>query len=122
MTRKVLSAFAGLCIGAGVGFVLNALLKAFFGSTWSIAEGGQWFVIYSPYIVLAIVGAVVGFFTKIKKALLCCLLTFLTFLIGGLLLMFVAGMFIGGGAIYVVAVIGYLSGGIFAFNTIIKNT
>ncbi len=122
MIRKCINAFVGLCIGLGFGFVLHALLKAFFGSTWSMAEGGQWFVIYSPYIVLGSVGAVIGFLTKIKKVIACCLATFFAFLIGGLVLMFVAGMFIGGGAIYVVAVIGYLSGGIFTFNTIIKNT
>ena len=112
----------GLVIGSIFGFVLFNLLKAFFGSTWSMAEGGQWFVIYSPYIVLVVVGALVGFTTKIKKAVMCCTSAFFTFLIGGLVLMFVAGMFIGGGAIYVVAIIGYLSGGIFTFNTIVKNT
>lgn len=122
MTRKFINGAVGLVTGALLGFVLFNLLKAFFGSTWSIAEGGPWLVIYSPYIVLAVVGALVGFLTKIKKAIVCCVSTMLAFLIGGLILMFVAGMFIGGGAIYVVAIIGYLFGGIFAFNTIIKNT
>ena len=122
MIRKCINTLAGLAIGLLFGFVLHTLLKAFFGSTWSVSEGGQWFVIYSPYIVLGAVGTLVGFFTKIKKVIGCCIVTFFAFLIGGLVLMFVAGMFIGGGAIYVVAIIGYLSGGIVTFNTIIKNT
>lgn len=121
MTRKCISAFAGLVAGALLGFLLHTLLKAFIGSAWSVAEGGPWLVVYSPYIVLTIVGGAIGFFTKIKKAILNCLLTFVIFLVGGLMLMFVAGMFVGGGAIYVVAVIGYIAGGIITFNTIIRN-
>lgn len=122
MIRKAVSTAVGFIVGLTLGYVLYILLKAFFGSTWSLAEGGPWLVIYSPYLVLASVGTVIGFFTKIKKAISACLVTFFAFLIGGLALMVVAGMFIGGGAIYVVAVIGYVAGGICTFSAILKNS
>ncbi len=120
--RKCINAFTGLAVGTLLGFLLHTLLKAFIGSAWSVAEGGPWPIVYSPYIVLATVGTAVGFFTKIKKTIISCLLAFIIFIIGGLMLMFIAGMFVGGGAIYVVAVIGYIAGGIITFNTIIRNT
>ena len=67
--RKYINAFTGLAVGTLLGFLLYTLLKAFIGSAWSVAEGGPWPIVYSPYIVLATVGTAVGFFTKIKKAI-----------------------------------------------------
>jgi hypothetical protein len=118
--RKALSAVIGVAAGLAFGFVLFNLYRAVFGSTWSVAEGGPWLVIYSPFILLAAVGGIVGFFKGFKKTFVSCMLTLIFSLVGGLILMFIAGMFVGGGAIYVVAVVGVVAGFIVTMNMVVK--
>lgn len=118
--KKIINTVLSIAVGFGIGFVLYKLLYAVFGSTWSTKEGGSWLVVYSPYFVLTSVGGLVGFFRNFKKALGSVILNFICFFVGGLVLMFVAGMFVGGGAIYVVFIIGVVSGGIIVLNQLVR--
>lgn len=120
MFKRLINTVISGGIGLFFGFVLFRLLVAVFGSVWSVAEGGPWLVVYSPFIILTLVGLTVGFFKKAVRALVACLITLAAFLFGGLLLMLVAGMFVGGGAIIVVAVVGVIAGGIVVLNTVVR--
>lgn len=119
--RKIINCVLGGAVGLLMGFVLYHILIAFFGSAWSVAEGGPWIVVYSPYIILTIVGAVVSWFGRFLRVIVSCLITLLIFLVGGIILMFVAGMFVGGGAIVVVAIIGLLAGFGAVLSAIVNN-
>lgn len=96
MNSKLKNALCGGLLGVVAGIILFWIISSFFGKTWSIEEGVPIIVFLSPLVVPIITGAIVGIKGNFVKSLLASFVSGIAYLIVGVLILVIGGMFLSG--------------------------